>query len=235
MLEAWLPAEPGARLLKTDLWDEAVGAGLYATLATHARRVVGLDLAATIVTQARAHHPGLLAAAADVRHLPFADGAFDVVLSNSTLDHFHTRAEIAASLRELFRVLRPGGLLLITLDNRANPTVAVRNALPFGLLHRLGLVPYFVGATLGPRGLRGALTSAGFEITRLGALLHCPRALAIRQSARLERGGSPEAQQRFLQRLLRWERLANWPTRFLTGYYVAALARKPAATPGANA
>mgnify|MGYP006138370175 CR=1 FL=1 len=38
-----------------------------------------------------------------------------------------------------------------------NPVVRLRNALPFGLLRRTGLVPYYVGATCGPRRLRDFL------------------------------------------------------------------------------
>jgi SAM-dependent methyltransferase len=77
--------------------------------------------------------------------LPFVDEAFDVIVSNSTLDHFGSWAELGASLHELHRVLKTRGLLIITLDNRANPIVALRNAAPFPLLHRLGLVPCYVG------------------------------------------------------------------------------------------
>jgi SAM-dependent methyltransferase len=187
-----------------------------------------MDLSATIVQQARAQYRDLRALGADVRHLPFADGAFDLVLSNSTLDHFPTRAEIAESLREIFRVLRPGGELLLTLDNPVNPVVALRNALPFSLLHRMALVPYYVGATLGPRGLNRALREAGFAVGRTGAMLHCPRSLAVRLSSRLERRGSAAAQERLLRLLRGFEGLERWPTRFLTGYYVAVSARKPA-------
>ena len=42
----------------------------------------------------------------DVGALPFADGAFDIVLS---LNGFHAFPDKEAAYRELFRVLRPGG------------------------------------------------------------------------------------------------------------------------------
>jgi SAM-dependent methyltransferase len=228
LLGAWLSPRKGQHLLKTDLFDEAVGEGLYPFLAGGGARVVGMDLSVTIVRQAQAQYRDLRALGADVRRLPFADRAFDLVLSNSTLDHFHTRAEIAESLREIFRVLRPGGELLLTLDNPVNPVVTLRNALPFSLLHRMGLVPYYVGATLAPLGLRRALRAAGFEITRTGAMLHCPRSLAVQLSSLLERRGTAAAQERLLRLLRGFEGLERWPTRFLTGYYVAVSARKPA-------
>ncbi|MEM6257487.1 MAG: methyltransferase domain-containing protein [Planctomycetota bacterium] len=47
---------------------------------------------------------------ADVKRLPFADSAFDIVFSNTILHHIPEPAEM---LREAGRVLRPGGVLLI--------------------------------------------------------------------------------------------------------------------------
>ena len=230
--ERWLahalPAGRAARLLKTDLFDEAVGAGLYPALAARADAVLGLDLAGAAVAAAARRYPALRAVQADVRRLPFADGAFEVIVSNSTLDHFQTLAELRASLAELRRVLRPGGTLLLTLDNLANPILALRRVLPFTLLHRLGVLPYHVGASCGPRGLRRLAREAGFEVAELGALLHAPRVLAVALARLLERAG-PTTQRRFLRGLRACEPLARWPTRYLTGHFVAArLVRPPA-------
>jgi SAM-dependent methyltransferase len=224
----WLPEKGCGRLLKTDLYDEAMGEGLYPLLASRARCVVGIDLSASAVAAAHARYPGLLALAGDVRRLPFASESFDVVVSNSTLDHFDTHGEIGEALRQLHRVLVPGGLLLLTLDNFANPAVALRNALPFRWLHRLGLVPYPVGATLGPRGLKALLRDSAFEAGETTALLHCPRALAVPLARRVQRRGDPGRKARLLQHLRRWERLSRWPTRFLTAYFVGVRATKPA-------
>ncbi|MFO1429193.1 MAG: methyltransferase domain-containing protein [Candidatus Competibacteraceae bacterium] len=220
-LASWWPQRPVERVLKTDLFDEAVGGGLYGELVSRARFVVGIDIALTTVQAART---GI---GADVRQLPFTDGVFDVIVSNSTLDHFQTEEELIGSLRELRRVLRPGGELLLTLDNAANPLVAIRNLLPFALLHRLGLMPYQVGVTCGPRRLRRLLHETGFEVGRMGALLHCPRVLAVKRAAAVQRRGDAARQQRFLEGLMQWERLARWPTRWLTGYFVAVRAVRP--------
>jgi len=113
------------------------------------------------------------------------------------------------------------------MDNLRHPAVALRNAIPAGWLKRSGLVPYPIGATLGPRGLARMVRAAGFDIVEMDALLHCPRALAVRRARTLERSSSVGAQRRFLERLGRWERLARFPLRFVTGHYVGILAQKP--------
>jgi len=227
LLERWLPTVPCARLLKTDLWDEAMGQGLYPLLAERAADVAGIDFVPAVIAAAVARHPQLGAVLADARALPFAAGAFDAVVSISTLDHFASSAEIEVALRELHRVLRPGGRLLLTLDNLANPIVALRNALPYSLLHGIGLVPYPVGATCRPRRLQSLVREAGFEVRETTAILHCPRALSIASARRVRRTATAQAAARFLARLRRWERLAQLPTRYLTGYFVAIHARRP--------
>jgi SAM-dependent methyltransferase len=223
LLRRWLPVS-ARRALKTDLFDEALTQGLFPLIAEHAESVAGIDLSPATVALARARHPELDAAQADVRQLPFADGEFDLVFSNSTLDHFELREDIGTGLSELHRVLEPGGELLVTLDNRLNPLIAVRNALPYSLLKRVGLVPYYVGPTLGPRGLRRALGDAGFEVVEMRAIMHCPRAVAIAIGRRLDRRGRPRARRAFLRSLLAWEALGRLPTRALTGHFVAARA-----------
>ena len=141
----WLPETSVGHILKTDLFDEAFGEGLYPLLNSRAEVITGLDLAFSISDASRYRYPDLRAVNADVRQLPFTGDSFDVIVSNSTLDHFTCRDEILVSLRELYRVLKPNGHMLITLDNPTNPAVRLRNSLPFGLLSRVRVVPYFVG------------------------------------------------------------------------------------------
>ena len=226
LLERWLPASGLRALLKTDLFDEAFGDGLLPPLVARARDVVGIDVATGVIEAARSRAPRLVGVRSDVRHLPFADNAFDAVVSISTLDHFETRAEIDASLAEIFRVLAPGGRFVLTLDNAVNPVVALRNALPFRALRAVGLVPYFVGATYGPQGVRRALLSTGFRILDSAATFHCPRVLAVPLAASVQRRGGERARRVLARSLYGFEKLARLPTRYLTGHFVAVLAEK---------
>jgi SAM-dependent methyltransferase len=226
LVTRWLPTTSVSTLLKTDLFDEALSAGMHEWMRDRAHLVVGMDLAQPIAQQAIARCPGLRVLRADARALPFVDGAFDVVVSLSTLDHFHRPEDLAASLRQLGRVVRQGGLLLLTLDNPANPIVALRNALPFRLLNRLGLVPYFVGATAGPARLAELLAAAGFSVVETTTTMHCPRWLAVPGSRLVGRLAGASGQAAWLGFLGAMEGLAALPTRWRTGHFLAVLARK---------
>jgi SAM-dependent methyltransferase len=225
-LDRWLPQSRSTAILKTDLFDEAIGGGLHRILEARARVVVGVDLSWSVAQAAHASNPGIAAVCADVRRLPFADNAFDVVVSNSTLDHFHTPDEFRASLHEIHRILEPGGRLLLTMDNPVNPAVGLRNALPISFLNRIRLVPYYVGITYGPRRLRALLEQAGFQVIQTRAVMHCLRILAVPVSRVLQQIAGETVQRAWLKALLGCEGLARLPSRFLTGNFVAVLASK---------
>ena len=87
-----------------------VGCGTGADLlqfAKHGALATGVDLTANHVELAR-NRVGELAAVyrADARYLPFEDESFDYVYSHGVLHHCDEPAKV---VREIFRVLRPGG------------------------------------------------------------------------------------------------------------------------------
>jgi 2-polyprenyl-6-hydroxyphenyl methylase/3-demethylubiquinone-9 3-methyltransferase len=63
----------------------------------------------------------------DARHLPFADGSFDVVHSYSVLQHL-AKADVRLVAAEIRRVLRPGGFAWIEMPNAHGPLNLVRQA-----------------------------------------------------------------------------------------------------------
>ena len=222
----WIGGGSRPDLLKTDLFDEVASQGIVPWLLASGANITGIDVAPAIVAEAGARNPGMEAVVADVRSLPFAEASFDVVFSGSTLDHFESAADIQTALGELCRVLRPGGALILTLDNPANPLIWLRNGPLLRLLRRIGIVPYEVGATLGPRSLERAVRAAGFDVVETTAVMHCPRAIAVALAGTLDRL-SRSWQEAFLRHLQAWERLERWPTRWLTGHYVAVHAVAP--------
>ena len=177
------------RILKTDAFDEACGFDPLHS-AFGARGYVLMDVSARVLSHAR---QGTSAAgtgcATDVRALAFRRAAFDLVVSPSTLDHFADPRYIAVALREIRRVLRPGGHLLVALDNPANPILRARR-----LVYRLagpvgGLIPFPMGQTLSRVRLVAVLQREGFEVCASGYLLHVPRLLGLWLGEWAARGG----------------------------------------------
>jgi len=95
---------PGSVLL-----DIACGGGLLAPhVADLGHRHVGVDLSPSAVPVARGH--GVEAVRGDAQSLPLASGCADVVVAGEVLEHVH---DLAATVAEACRVLRPGGTLVL--------------------------------------------------------------------------------------------------------------------------
>jgi 2-polyprenyl-3-methyl-5-hydroxy-6-metoxy-1,4-benzoquinol methylase len=94
--------------------DVGCGEGRFAAeLARAGADVVGLDVAAEPLRRTRERHPELV----DLRHVPAAgvwpleDASFDVVWAGEVIEHV---ADTAGWLSEVRRVLRSGGVLLLS-------------------------------------------------------------------------------------------------------------------------
>lgn len=74
--------------------------------------VVGLDLSDAMVEEARRRHPDVRFDQADMRALPFADGALAGIVALYSLIHIPPD-EIPMTLAELRRTLQPDGALLV--------------------------------------------------------------------------------------------------------------------------
>jgi ubiquinone/menaquinone biosynthesis C-methylase UbiE/uncharacterized protein YbaR (Trm112 family) len=97
------------------------GAGAHSALfARHGAEVASLDLTPDrVLATARKldwiDTPGHFALQGDAEFLPFRDCCFDLVYSNGALHH---TPDTAKAIREVFRVLRPGGRAVIMLYAR---------------------------------------------------------------------------------------------------------------------
>ncbi len=95
------------------------------TLAAAGVDVVGLDVSAVAVEEARAaaSERGLAERArfevADAQELPFGDGTFDLVFASGTIHHLDVRATYA----EIARVQAPGGTCVLTEPLAGNPLI----------------------------------------------------------------------------------------------------------------
>ncbi len=228
LIRKWAPLFARPRVLMTDAFADATWPErAFSWHIHHDAQPVCIDISSVLSLKARENavalgHCNTSYATADVRSIPFADDSFDLIVSDSTLDHFHTKDEICIAIRELSRVLRPGGVLILSLDNPEN----LSNPL-FQLWLRSGRQPYFIGKSLSRGELTKALSNAGLNVTETTAVFHYPRFLTkvgLRVMRRITPGRCDEWARQALSAANRLECLK---TRYLTGLFVAARAVKP--------
>lgn len=132
-LRSLLPAS-GDRLL-----DVGAGFGRLADEYRGYRHVVLLDASEVHVAAARERYGGderIDVVLGDALHLPFPDAAFDTVVCVRMVHHFEDAGPV---IRELARVLRPGGSLVLEFANKRNLKAILRHLVrrrepsPFGL------------------------------------------------------------------------------------------------------
>ncbi|HET7233940.1 MAG TPA: class I SAM-dependent methyltransferase [Longimicrobium sp.] len=114
-LEPLRPLFIGRRVLD---FGASHGPAMCALLQMGAAQVVGVEpgeewvrAGEKILAQGRFGTRAVLLHVADTRTLPFGDATFDFVLVNAVLEHIPQPR--AAYLREIWRVLRPGGYLMV--------------------------------------------------------------------------------------------------------------------------
>lgn len=105
LLERYTPAERPLQLA-----DVGCGMGANFLVLKKFGWVVGVDFSPTALTYSRARGERVLVAAG-LPHLPFPDNAFDVVTALDVIEHID---DDHAAVRELWRVCKPGGLLVLT-------------------------------------------------------------------------------------------------------------------------
>lgn len=99
-----------------DVLEAGCGEGYGADLiADVARRVIGLDYDDAAVAHVRDRYPRVEAIHGNLAELPLPDGAVDIVVNFQVIEHLWDQAQFIA---ECARVLRPGGLLMVSTPNR---------------------------------------------------------------------------------------------------------------------
>jgi ubiquinone/menaquinone biosynthesis C-methylase UbiE len=102
-----------------DVVDVGCGTGhmllaLRNRVPTHDLTMTGLDFSAVAVSRCRALLPAATFVVGDLYESPLPAGAYDLVLCVETLEHV---PDPQAALRELLRVCRPGGQIVLTVPN----------------------------------------------------------------------------------------------------------------------
>jgi SAM-dependent methyltransferase len=109
--------EAGGERLDGSVLENGCGVGMYVEhLAPYARHIYGLEFDFQRAAQAALRSSRILNAAGE--NLPFPAQTFDVILSHEVLEHVQDDRQ---AVREMARVLRPGGRIVLFVPNRGYP------------------------------------------------------------------------------------------------------------------
>jgi ubiquinone/menaquinone biosynthesis C-methylase UbiE len=160
LLDKFLPAwGEGLRML-----DLGCGTGYHLNrYRERGYELAGVDGSEEMLRQARLLNPEIEFKQADVEQIPFPDASFDLVMSIEVLRYL---PDLGPSLREIARVLKPGGTALVTAApplqaNLYPPVNRLASAFRVGDLTKLK--QYFHS----PARLRREFAGAGFSATEV--------------------------------------------------------------------
>ncbi|NLE44130.1 MAG: class I SAM-dependent methyltransferase [Chloroflexi bacterium] len=189
----------------TTALDVGCGTGVLThALSQIGLRVTGVDLSVGMLRVMQGRYDRAIQA--DALQLPFPEGAFDIVYTVATLHHIAEPAAIHQTTREMTRVCRAGGIVIVWDHNTRNPywpiimrrvpqdtgaeripstdeLIAAFAALPEAVVtevHYLGFVPDFVPPSFLPVfvGLERIIES----VPGLGRLLAAHNVVIVRKS-----------------------------------------------------
>lgn len=213
----------GKSVLKLDLWNEAINTRILNWIESNGATAYGLDLSLGVTgrAQTNAAESGsrLHLVSADIREVPFASESFDVVYTMGTIEHI---AEYRDAIREIHRVLRPGGIALIGVPHKWD--IFLRPVL-VALLEAMNRYPYAPEKSFSARELKRDIEGTGLKVTRRTGILALPGLLRMLDlflyTRRLPLAG-------LLVPIIRLFEMAEtkwrWPGRF--GYLLTMVARK---------
>jgi ubiquinone/menaquinone biosynthesis C-methylase UbiE len=175
-----------------DALDAGMGGGrLCAELDRRGWTVSGVDISAGMVDTARRRLPALrerlLVGSVDA--LPFADASFDVVAATGVLEY--VVQDLIPSVRELARVVRPNGRVVVSFPNHRSPVHLWRGRILYPAARTVKQVLH-VGRRMPPRvplssvgALETALRAAGLVVEAERLVDVRPRNVPNRRVARL--------------------------------------------------
>ena len=151
-----------AQLIQGSILDLGCGDGIFGDAAGFSDSAFGIDYDQDSLSVRRQILPTAKSTWGDASSMPFANAAFDIVVSNSVLEHL---SNLDATFHEVFRILKPGGkfLFTMTMGEFSNHLLALG-----GLADKTHLISVF-GHLQEPSiaEVHGLLSSAGFQVAEL--------------------------------------------------------------------
>jgi ubiquinone/menaquinone biosynthesis C-methylase UbiE len=135
------------------------GTGYFSKeIVTSGARITAIDISPDLLNIARSEvgSANITFKEDNAYNLSFNDASFDTVVGSSVLHHL----DIEKAMKEIYRVLKPGGTLYFTEPNMMNPQIALQKNIPW-LKRRLGDSPDETAFFRWP--LKQLLTKTGFQ------------------------------------------------------------------------
>jgi ubiquinone/menaquinone biosynthesis C-methylase UbiE len=141
--DAWFTTPAGKAVLDSELelvcellqpcrneliLDAGCGTGIFAAaFLARGAAITGLDVSLPMLARARRKlgNSSFTAVAGDMLRLPFADAVFDKAVSVTALEFI---GEAKAAVEDLFRVVKPGGRIVVATLNSLSPWAVRRKA-----------------------------------------------------------------------------------------------------------
>lgn len=137
--------------------DVGCGTGWHMRELTKAGAVTtGVDSSLRQVEFAKKNNPGSTVMVSDARQLPFPDHSFDLSFAINMIHHLPTREVQGDVLREMRRVVKPGGMVVIHDVNVRNPVIRIYMDYVFPRIHKIDdggeiwINPEWLAEVLGP-------------------------------------------------------------------------------------
>jgi len=215
LLKKWAGDLVGKTVLKTDLFEEALGKDYFFDyLMKNSKNAIGMDISNEIIKKAKKRFKSKNYVTSDVRKPPFKDNSFDLIISNSTLDHL-PKEEMITSLIELRRILKPKGALILTLDNKTNPLYHAGYLIQKLINNRLRQVRCYSISEA-----KKIVEDVGFFVEETTAIVHLPTPFN-KIALLLERLNIKQINNLIKRSIKILRKVERKKTRYLTGWFVA--------------
>lgn len=220
LLSGWCRSLRNKRVLVTDLFNEAFDRDeLPSIFRDPYVNVIGVDISKIVVEKFHERYPSHRKLVCDIRRPPFKDGQFDFVISFSTLDHF-SQFDLEISLREIRRILKKRGVLILYLNNKQNIflyfyQMKVRKMLNFPI------EIYSRNQTI------SILKRSGFSISECTAIIHLFFPIFFHKIlTHLERTQRKRLHRFLVKMMYKFDKLGKTKIKYLTGKFIAVKAVK---------
>src|SRR3989338_7674752 len=121
LCKQYFPCLDNKKLLKLDLWNEAKNTRILECLSKERPIIYGIDISENITKAAKDNFKNQKLKAkflvGDVDYMPFKDNEFEYIYTMGTIEHTPYPHR---SLKEIKRILKPGGIAIIGVPNRSD-------------------------------------------------------------------------------------------------------------------